>query len=460
MKVSCISTNEISGGSRLDSSFYLSDGKLAMHLVDECLKKGMAAYSLADKDLVDIWQPNRNTLLIATETEKSVKYLQPYDILEYLPEARFEISINSKNLDSLKIHSGTILQTCSGRNLGPLVIADPYLEQFVFGSDLIRIDISDIKARYYIFAFLNTWIGQALLHSNKTGSVIDHLSAKDIECISIPIFDSEIVDSVVEKTKKAHELFSQARSELYNYRTQYYNKVGVILPNNKLCTGWQISLGTLMTKRRIDAAYYDPTVENVANQLKSNGGVLLKTVAKVEKPSGRSKTNYVDKEHGVPYLSGRQLLQNQTVGLKYIPRNQMGSFENHVLRKGTIAYPADGRVEGRLGTPMMITKSRAGWCASGHVGRIEALEGINPGYLYLALSHPAVRAQISALACGSVVDAVYPEDVEQIIIPPQDDFPYDKVMEAWNKFDDAQKFQQEACNLLIEQFENHNTHLK
>ena len=110
--------------------------------------------------------------------------------------------------------------------------------------------------------------------------------------------------------------------------------------------------------------------------------------------------------------------------------------------------PADGRVEGRLGSPVYITNNREGWFASGHVGRVLAKKDVSPGYIFLALSHPVVQAQICALACGSVVDAVYPEDVEKVIIPPMIDYPYEKVVEAWDKFDIADQKKQQACNQL------------
>lgn len=118
-----------------------------------------------------------------------------------------------------------------------------------------------------------------------------------------------------------------------------------------------------------------------------------------------------------------------------------------------VAYPADGRVEGRLGTPVIITENRDGWFASGHVGRIEANPDIHPGYLYLAFSHPIVQAQLSAVACGSVVDAVYPEDVEKFILPPQVEFDYDRVTTAWEMISEADSLKTEACQLLLQQME-------
>lgn len=71
--------------------------------------------------------------------------------------------------------------------------------------------------------------------------------------------------------------------------------------------------------------------------------------------------------------------------------------------------------------------------------------------IYLAFSHPIVQAQLSAVACGSVVDAVYPEDVEKFIVPPQIEFNYDRVTTAWEMIDKANIIKEKACMLLLQQ---------
>lgn len=453
MKTATVLRNEIFNRVRLDSSFYLSEGNRAYRLVESALRTVPEHYSMGDKDLVRIWQPNRNVLIYAGAGEPSTPYLQPYDILEYLPGARSFISQNQNPISELKVNSGTILQTCSGRNLGPLIISDKYLEQFAFGSDLLRIDIFDESAKYYIFAFLNTWIGQALLHSNKTGSVIDHLSAKDIENIRVPVFDKDVYNTVVDKMKLSFQLFSGARISLETSMKSFQAAVSINPDSLRLCEGWNVSAKDFCRSKRIDAAYFDPSVGMVSKRLLADGGSTLSEVADILKPSGRYKTNYVKKEFGQPILSGRQLLQNQIVGLKYLPKAAMESFADYRLSAGWIAYPADGRVEGRLGTPIMVTQSRDGWYASGHVGRIVPHPNVDPGYVYLAVSHPAVQAQICSLACGSVVDAVYPEDVEKITIPAKIDFPYEQIIDAWNDLDKANRLKEEACSLLLSCFQ-------
>lgn len=455
MRIDVVKKTDLFSNYRLDAPYYLSEGAKANRIIEHVAQK-RGFFSLADKSKANVWQPNRNTLVYAGEGEEYVPYIQPYDILEFLPSERARLSIHQNDLTTLQVSEGTILQTCSGRNLGPLVIADTYLEQFVLGSDLIRIDVFDKKTRFYVFAFFSTWIGQALLHSSKTGSVIDHLSIKDIERIKIPIIEKDVMDEVIVHIETSVNAYSEARRELSNLITSFNSFIDVSRNNTKLAKGWTCSFKDFYKNGRIDAAFYDPATIRAVEKLKTKGGILLSEMAEVVKPKGRYKTNYVESDYGTPLISGRQLLQNQVVGMKHLPFSSSDKYEDFMLHNEYVAYPADGRVEGRLGTPVYITNNRDGWFASGHIGRVVAKEGVSSGYIYLALSHPVVKAQIHALACGSVVDAVYPEDVAKIIVPPYIDFPYKKVIDAWEKFDKAENEKTLACKLLTKHLLNKN----
>lgn len=66
-------------------------------------------------------------------------YLRPYDVFEYLPPEADRLSVTrTARLEDYLIQEGDILQTCSGRNLGPVTIADSYLTQSALSHDMIR----------------------------------------------------------------------------------------------------------------------------------------------------------------------------------------------------------------------------------------------------------------------------------------------------------------------------------
>ena len=172
--------------------------------------------------------------------------------------------------------------------------------------------------------------------------------------------------------------------------------------------------------------------------LKTKGGKLLGEIAKALKPPGRYKTVYVDRDHGVPILSGGQLLQTRPLNPRYMAAHALNEIDRYRLKPGWIAYQADGRSEEALGEPVMITSARENWLASGHVGRLVAKDNANAGSLYLAFQTPHAQMQLKALASGSVVDATFPVDAESVVLPPLPTDGGPEVERCWENFSEAE----------------------
>ena len=134
------------------------------------------------------------------------------------------------------------------------------------------------------------------------------------------------------------------------------------------------------------------------------------------------------------------------VGLKFIAPNALSDPDRYQLPVHGIAYQADGRAEDKLGVPVMITPDRQGWMASGHVSRVVARPGIDPGWLYLALGSSHARVQVKSKSSGSVVDGTYADDMAGVLLPPPSSHP--EVVELWNLFGDASQKEHRAASLI------------
>ncbi len=173
------------------------------------------------------------------------------------------------------------------------------------------------------------------------------------------------------------------------------------------------------------------------------GGQRICDVARVEKPGGRYKTYYVGASHGRPLLSGRQVLQYWPVNLQFIAPRSLDPAR-YELRRSWVVFQADGRSEERLGVPVMIEPGRDCWLASGHVGRLIPHDGVDPGWLYAACATDQAQIQIKALGCGSVVDALYVEDLADVVLPTPGGVDGQAVSLAWEAFTQATVAQTEA----------------
>jgi hypothetical protein len=387
--------------------------------------------------LGEVWMPDRDRKVYAARGEVGIPYLRAYDVFDYIPKAADHLAGSATvSVSELSVSPGAILQTRSGRNLGPAIVADEHLATFAISDDLIRIIIDDPILRHYVVAFLSSRTGQALIRRDKTGSVIDHLSVGQLENVGVPMVEDAIRLPIADHMGKAVALRQEARHVI----SDAVATLGASLPSppavgstNRTWTMTSKALGT-----RIDAAFYDPSVNHIRRELLAIGGQPIKDVAAVEKPSGRHKLYYVSAGEGKPLLSGRQLLQHWAVNLKNVTARSLDA-ESYSVKSQAVAFQADGRSEERLGVPVMIEPARDGWLASGHVGRFIAREGIDPGWLYAACATEQVQVQIKALACGSVVDAVYVEDLENVVLPPPGGVDGAAVSASWAMFSEATK---------------------
>lgn len=448
MKVETVSAVSLTTHARLDSRYFLAPGIKAAERVARAKARGVPCVPLGGaKGIARIWQPTRFSKIEASPRENQIGYLRPYDVFEYLPRAADFVSVKrSGDIERSKLKRGMLVQSCSGRNLGPAVFVDNYLAKFVIGGDMIRIEIDDHDLRCYTLAYLQSETGQQLLTQGKTGSVIDHLSKTHIAGIEIPLFEHDARAAITHKMSEAIRLREEARLTLDNALAQYEASLPKVKRAKPEKEGWTVRAKQLTG--RLDAASYDPLVATVRKRLAAQGGVPVAEVATVLKPGGRYKTVYVDAAHGRPVLSGTQLLQVRPINLGYMPGRAFKNPAAYEVHKGWLAYQADGRAEDALGLPVMITSDRDGWLASGHVGRLISKAKKDAGWLYLAVRNWAAQAQLKSLASGSVVDSTFPWDMESVILPPRDSVDGKAIQDAWEKFARAQRSENEALALV------------
>lgn len=433
-------------GGRLDAKYHCSPGVLANERILMLASAGAQLRAVAGEGgLGRVGATSRTRRVYAAKGEDSVPYLRPYDVFDYLPQAADQLSKSgSVGLTGLVPEVGTILQTCSGRNLGPSAYTDSYINRFVVSDDMLRLYIDEERDRFYALAFLKTPTGQALLTRSKTGNVIDHLSGDDLGSVQVPFFDDELVSLTVADMKRAVALREAARLRLDELIEEFASAAPGSARDLRLADGWTQRASAL--GGRLDAAFHDPVVAAVRRVTETAGGVRVRDVADTFIP-GRYKRYYVEAEHGKPIVSGRQLLQAQPVNLRYIAARSF-DFSVYSLAEGMIAFGAEGRAEDRISQPALITGDRTDWLANNHVMRVRPHDGVNPGWLYLCFASWQVQAQVKARACGSVVDAVYPADLDDVLLPPVDEVRGDAAYQCWKDLARANQLEADAVARL------------
>lgn len=447
MKLLTVKSMALNVAGRLDSWYFLSPGNLATQSLVAARTRGVRFQKLGGSSgIANVWTPNRFKRAYAAPAEASIPYLRPYDVFNYLPEPADFLSVErTKNLERYRLKEGMILQTCSGRNLGPAVIADRWLSRYALSHDMIRVEITDVAMRHYVLAFLKSQSGQHLIRRDKSGSVIDHISNAHLAKQEVPVFAEPVFSDVATTMGQAVRLREEARLGLSSLFDAYQAKLPALKRERPLHQGW--SVRSLQLTGRVDAAFYDPLVTAIRTQFQALGGVKVGSVAKVTQP-GRYKRFYCSPEFGRPIISGSQLLQSKPINPQHILEKSFNNVADYELKAGWIAYPSDGRAEEGLGTPAYVTNDRDGWLASNMVGRIIPNAGNDAGWLYLALKSPHAQLQFKSEASGSVVDHTYPSDMEDVILPPALGLDGTQVIAAWEKFSEAQRLEDQAAAMI------------
>jgi hypothetical protein len=396
--------------------------------------------------MATVWDPPRFARAYAAPDEPGLPYLRPYDVFDYLPIGDDRLSYGrNEDLDKLVPTPGMILQTCSGRNLGPCSMTDEFVGRFALSHDMIRIEIPEPELRFYVYAFLKTSFGQLLLRRSMSGSVIDHLTTSDVRAVPVPLFDQSIRSEVERLSASSVTLVTEARRRVNDLLRDQLQRLPPEPLVDRLRDGWTIAGRDLVD--RIDASYYAPQVRAARAQLLREGGVRLGELASAALPV-RYKRYYVDGDNGRPILSGRQLLQFHPINLRRVSDRSFKNPKEYEVKAGMTIFGAVGRAEGRQGTPALVTSDRDGWLASNDVMRLVPRTSTSPGALWLATATTQVRTQVNALSFGSVIDHMNPWDVEDVIVPLIEDGLACEVEDAWELFAQARAAERQATALL------------
>lgn len=127
-----------------------------------------------------------------TEGESIVRYFTGNAVTQTRGENIKFLDLNKakprqvKQLEQLRLSRGMILITRSG-TVGRVVYATKYHDGAIGTEDVIRVWIDDEALRGYVYQFLLSELGQHQLRKNVYGAIVDHIEARDVKKVAIPL---------------------------------------------------------------------------------------------------------------------------------------------------------------------------------------------------------------------------------------------------------------------------------
>jgi len=443
---------------RLDASYYGQENIEARLAIDKIEEEGVTLTTVGDH--IDELFKNSRFKRDYVNKETGDPYLTPTDMFMFPIKPRKYVR---NPPDDAHAEPGWVLITRSG-TVGRTIIANKPISNYVISDDLVRaVNHDDLPA--YLYAYLNSWMGQAFLSKDKFGATVKHIDPHQIAEIPVPIF-SEISDEVSKKIRESYNLRESAHlslklaenkldenlklPEIGPTSVEYYGEEG-----GKRVKAFELTSDSL--NKRLDASYHIPWVHEAIRQMEvseENGlgtMVKLKDIADAFVPPRFTRVYVDDPEMGIPMLQGSHVDQIVPQGIKYIWKN-MDHIEKYVVEEGWILVTCSGTI----GDLCLVSDRWDNWAATNHLIRIIPSDsGIHPGYLTAFLQSSYGQVQFDRLIYGGVVDEIGEsgELVDDIIIFVPDDGTVEKeigqmVLQAYSNRDESFELEQRAVELI------------
>jgi type I restriction enzyme, S subunit len=142
-----------------------------------------------------VFTPNIFKRLRVDNPVFGIPFLSGSDLLDAMPTFNSFLSKRMKNIDDYILRNGWIAIQDAG-TIGYVTLVNGYLDGVAATNNLVRIVPKKTSANYYIYAFLKTQQGQAILKSYEYGSVQKHIDNNQVSQIKIPILpEYEVITS-------------------------------------------------------------------------------------------------------------------------------------------------------------------------------------------------------------------------------------------------------------------------
>jgi len=440
---------------RLNANSYSFEYLQAVSIIEKLKRKGAFVDKLGNL-ADDIFYPSR---FKRRYVKNGIPFLSSIEIFRF--DMKANKYIQNPPANSL-VSENWILITRSG-SIGRTIISNKLFKSFSVSEHAIRYIPKKDEKLGYIYAYLNTSIGQSLLNKSKFGAVIDQIEPHHIANLPIPRLP-EIEKEINNLILKAHKLREEAQRKLLEAEKLFYEELKLPKIDEDSIEyyrgekGKEIKAFTIKASElndRLDASFHIPLAHTVIKilQAKSLNLLQLNSIANIfHLPT--YKRIYVDKSKGYPILSGSHLSQIKYIDVKYISplsfvKGSKNFIDKYKVKEGWILTTE----RGTTGINMLVSKSIDGWLASHNLLRVIP-HSINPGYLITFLNSEYGQFQLQSKNLGAVVNVLDPKDMGDIYIPIPDEEIQNKigslVIDAYNKKDQANILEQQA----IEKLEN------
>ena len=452
----------VSNGHRYDASAYNIEAMNAIRKVKRN-KFGYVYLWSDDGYVLDSYYGPRGKREYINNSKNALGFIGSSEMLEINPKPIKFVPIAYK--DTFGVSLGDVLVSRSG-TIGNVSYVTKTLQKLCISEHAIRISCSEYSG--YIYAFLATDVGRLIIQSFTFGAVVDQIEPVHLKQVPIPSAPEElkkVIHSLVVESydlrDKSNDLIEEAQDLLYKeLQLPDINTIkGKNYAENKGFKNYVVKTSEL--NGRLDGSYHIPEVEEIIKAISINATEVTtlgdpRISSDIILP-GRFKRIYVDKEYGVPFFGGKQLLSLNPTNVKYLSLAHHGDrIEEQLLLEKNMCLVTRS---GTIGKVMIAPAHWDGWIANEHCIRLKPVSDSVAGYIYAWLDSPYAKPLIIRNTYGAVVDEIDDDQLSTVAIPllKNKDLQQkinDLVLEANELRYQAHLKEQEAINIMNEIINN------
>ncbi|MFG2744054.1 restriction endonuclease subunit S [Streptomyces chartreusis] len=217
-------------GLRLDASPYVS-GALKVKKLLERLPDTVPLASLTAGRNGGIFNGPMFRRVYLTDPEHSVPFLGTKDMmaadLTGLPRLR-KADAESAALSYLKLKPGMTLISCSGFNAGRRAYVRPDMGGIWSSQDTLKVEPDPEKIKSgYLYAFLLSQFGEALVRGSVYGSAVKHIEPHHIAGLPVPRFGERVETEIHELVEESAALRARHQAELVAATKDFFDSNGL-----------------------------------------------------------------------------------------------------------------------------------------------------------------------------------------------------------------------------------------
>ncbi|MDR2592447.1 MAG: restriction endonuclease subunit S [Chitinispirillales bacterium] len=398
-------------GSRLEASVFNSQGRHVRAVVSSCKWKSVP---LCDKDgfaVACIGGRFKRRWL----KKSDLPIYQPSSMADVYPLPDGYLSKNTRtNLETLRVHKGQILLSCSG-TIGKVCYVSKTLDNQIFSHDLIRLNVNIPMDIGYIYAFLRSSVGNMLLQTNNYGAVVKHIEPEHLSGILVPNPPDKIKEKINDLIIRSFELRDESNESIDNATAMLIKELKLPpidgfqveqFDNGADVNAYSVKLSELAG--RIDGSYHLPIIKAITKHLCANASEVTtigdKRVSKDIILAGIFKRIYVEEGYGIPFLGGKEISQLTPKTEKYLSRVYHTKRYEKELKVGEHNILVTDR--GTIGIVAFVPKHWESYAVSQNVLKLIPANNEIAGYLFIFLNSEYGKMLVRWQTYGSVVNMI------------------------------------------------------